>query len=987
MKKEENFWDDETRYGHTHASSEQTTNNKRCLLIFVHGIFGHSQKTWGNMPEWVIKHDNLDIDVASFSYPTGIFHRCSIPQAADDLITWLETEFQEYHHLIFVTHSTGGLVVKRALTVSFNNLKKDKTGEIIPYTLSKHLFLRTRRVINIAVPHEGGSAFATIFGNLIYGLIYLFSAPFLKIIRFLSQGQKDLGKNRIIPALRRKNKWLKKLDQNFNIALDQALSANLPVPGIYDICAKADLSVPFSSDPEGRKLYVRGTHGSIKIPNRVNSPIVSIVADRIEQFGLDMATNIAAYMLVRIAEVNQATGISGLISSKTAQTSGEEDTQVHSFSVHSAGSQAEVVELLIQAIHSKTEQPKQLVITGAAGVGKSIATRMLAWKLGLNFLTAPESGAAFPLFIPLQQVNVSNLSESEYSWEMLWSWWLNWGKSIFKESHCDLQWLEEQFNNRPIAIILDGLDDFMHNHPSIGFSNMIAILNDVLSRYSSNRNFTLIIGIRSSIHGLERLVKDKRDIYEVLRLSKSQAKEIYPNCIHWIDSIQDASLMDFILTPLILANYEPEPNFNQKKQQPLTQFTLMNQSIGTIMGRSNIVGKRLTANQTIENVYLKNALSFIAWLFHYKSRGEINIETLQKEAQEQKEKWQTFFEHEKINDEDFFYAELVDEMDEILAGFDLLIQTDLCNGIFQRTVFVPTGRGRVRFAHRLWQEFLLSQYLALCIKSQHFAELGMTAFHSRIYKMSGDVFGKQIITEQSIRKLLETWQTYNKNTYITGNLIAFLSWTPTAIEPKAIQRLLKEILNVGQLSRIVLMGGLASRILANHPDDVSLSDLRRALLPQMKTFACDQSAEDPVVSSLSWCYQKAFSSQLNIEAPEQEWPILGIEDKYTLKALPVICSEKENEFVLDERSKSLQHAFIVPVFEAFNDHALLIRAVHYLYYLVVAQKHGVHSVELAQELPHLMAKDGEMEKIVLEFDVVPELAELFKNCQQIHTSY
>ncbi len=989
MKKDNEFWSIKTPYGVIHRASNTSTNNSRCLIVYVHGIFGDCIETWGNMPKWVLSHAEIDIDVVSYSYPTGIFQRCSVPQAADDLITWLETEFQDYHHIFLITHSTGGLVVKQALIKSFRSLKRENADDIIPYSLTRNLFSRTRRVINIAVPHEGGSAFVSLFGDFVYSLIYVLISPFLIFVRFLSQGNKDWGRNKIIRALRWKNRWLKKLEATFLDQQKQALEANLPIPGVFDICAKADLSVPFSTDPDQRKLYFRGTHESIKIPKRINSPIVSIVAERVEQFAIDVSSNIVSYLLVRIAEVNMATGITRLIASSTDVSVQSTADFTSSLTSVSSGSQAEVVEQLIFAINKKTEQPKQMVVTGAAGVGKSIATRMLAWQLGMKYLTVPESGASLPLFIPLQQVNIGTMNGQTYSWEMMWQWWLNWGKSIFKEPHCDLAWLEERFNNKPVTIILDGLDDFLHNHPSIGFSSMVTLLADVQAKYSHNPNFTVIVGIRSSIHGLDRLVRQPKDIYEVLRLSIKQAKETYPHCINWIDSIKDSELLDFILTPLILANYEPDTPTHSHVSNNLvmTQYTLMSQTINTILGRSNIVGKRDQANQAIENVHVTRALTFIAWLFHYKSRGEINIETLHKEALDQKNKWQAYFEQQKQLDEDFYFSALADEKEEILFAFDLIIQPDTCNGILQRTVFVPTGRGRVRFAHRQWQEFLLSQYLALCIQTRHFSELGMAAFHSRIYKMSGDVFGKRIVTDRGISALLEAWENNNKNAYITGNVIAFLSWTHTSIEPKAIQRLIKQVLNIGQLAQILLMGGLPCRILYNHPEDVSLSDIRRALLPQMKIFASNTNKDDPVVSSLSWCYQKAFASQLNIEAPSLEWPRLGIEDEVTEKALPLICSEKNNEYILDERSKSLQHAFLVPVFEAYKDNALLIRAVHYLYYLVVAQKHGVHSVELAQELPHILLEGGEFEQIVKNFDAVPELFQLFRNCQTMHSMF
>ena len=107
---------------------------------------------------------------------------------------------------------------------------------------------------------------------------------------------------------------------------------------------------------------------------------------------------------------------------------------------------------------------------------------------------------------------------------MLWQWWLNWGKSLYTEIDCDMDWLEKQFHEQPVTIIFDGLDDFLYNHPSFSFTDIANMLRTIRQRYADNPRLTLVISIRNSVHGLERLVNNPRDIYEILRLSIIQAK-------------------------------------------------------------------------------------------------------------------------------------------------------------------------------------------------------------------------------------------------------------------------------------------------------------------------------------------------------------------------------------------------------------------------------------------------------------------------------
>ena len=251
--------------------------------------------------------------------------------------------------------------------------------------------------------------------------------------------------------------------------------------------------------------------------------------------------------------------------------------------------------------------------------------------------------------------------------------------------------------------------------------------------------------------------------------------------------------------------------------------------------------------------------------------------------------------------------------------------------------------------------------------------------------MAGESFQGQSITEQRMRAVLESWKR-SINTHVTANVIAFLSWTHTTIDSRAIQLLLNELPNFEALSRVLLIAGLGYRILADHEEDHARVDLRRALIPKLREFANPATApvDDPVASSLAWCYQKAFAEKFGISQPGTPWPAIGFEDADTSKALPMICTVKDGELILDDRSRSLQRAFLVPILDVHADSNLTIRALHYLYFFVVARKHGVHVLELAQELPLIFASGGEFEKLIQSFTLVPEALELYRRCQTTH---
>ena len=964
------FWTSQGQYGLVHKAAGPSTD---VMVLFIHGVFGDCGRTWGRMPQWVLDAAGLDLDVASFSYPSRLWERTAITPAADDLKTWLETELKGYRHLLFVTHSTGGLVVKEMLRRAYRDgrgLSPDSDPDALP-----SLWLRTRRIINIAVPHRGGDPLMAGFGKVAYATVYPLMAPLLRTIRFVTQGSKDWGRNEIIAALRWHNPWLLTLEREFMEAVAGVDGLGLPVPVTHDIYAKSDLSVPIQVADQDRDIYFRGTHGSVKVPKRPNAPIVSIVAGFVGRYGADPALQVVDRTLVRVAEVNRVTGTTALI----AQVAGEAapaDRAVATANAASLGTQEDICALVSERLMQGRERPRQIVVTGAAGVGKSAVMRMLAWRLGRRYLAQPGPATPFPLFIPMQQVTLSREDPpAGRLWEALWAWWSAWVTHLYPGRDHLSEWIEEVFRNRAVTVILDGVDDFLVNHPTMGLSSVVDTLRGVVTRYRDNPRFAIVAAVRSGLHGLERLASDPRDVLEVLRLTVPQAERTFPACKRWLPRVTDPRLLELVLTPLILSNFEPDTEHGFGAR-PLTAGTIMDETLRTILRRSHLVGLPVADGATVEIDHVLDALTLVAWLFFYKHRGEIDTETLLAEARTVVERWRADLASDPA---------LAGGGSDVLFGFGLVGLRVTCAAIAQRTVFVATGPDKVRFIHRSWQDFLLARYFVLCLKWGCVADFGVTAFNSHIYRMAGEGFRDVTIGEGQVRSVLEAWRR-SKNTYISGNVIAFLAWTETAVDPSAIQLLLEELAHFEPLSRVVAIAGLGYRVLLNSATDRSLGDLRRALFPKLRLFSNPDTTpvRDPVACSLAWCYQKAFAGLFGLPKPEVPWPRIGFSDAETAAALPMICTVSDGTAVVDARSRSLQLAFLVPILDAYHDPKLAIRALHYLYYLVVARKHGVHVFELSQELPQLLKPGCEFEKVIASFSVVPEVLELYRACQALH---
>ncbi len=956
------FWHDTSRYGVIHYPPQKQRRRAACLLVFVHGLFGDASATWGKMPSWVLENANLETTVLSFSYLSKPWHRASIPQAAYDLQTWIETEFAEFQHIIFITHSTGGLVVKQLL----------QPGDKIQ--LSTGLWEKTRQVINIAVPHAGGSLILTTVLNVFYALGYPLLAPIFGVIRFLSQGKKDWGRNQIIPAVQWRNRWLLELDHQFSNFLQMSLESQRPTPVIVDICAESDQSVPLSSDHSRRRIVIRGTHKSVKIPQRSNAPIVGIIANIVRQYPQDISLTVVAQTLLRITEVNHAENFEALIGNSTEIESPNNSNSVPTAMTGTFGSQAEICQLVADGVTTTRDCPVRIVVTGTAGVGKSTVLRMIAWRLARDYLASP-CNTPIPLFIPMQQITISDNSEHAYSWEGLWAWWLNWAQSLCPEENCTMAWLEQKFESEHVAIILDGLNDFLVNHPSIGLSTIVKLLRLAVHRYSSNTKLSIVVAIRNDIHGLDRLADNPSATYQILPLSQQQAIETFPACRFWLLSVKDKKLLEKLLTPLVLNNYRPPTN-ELLESNTLTQASILNRIIETFLRNSRLVGTRLTNTNFVELEHLFIALSIVAWLFFYRSRGEIHKDNLSMEAMQLRKRWEGFLTTRGKSREN----------EDFITACSIIENVKLCTLLLASEVFLSTGPEKFRFTHRSWQELLLARFFINCIRYRYFDDFGSAKLYSGIYRMAGEMYNGPAINAEQVQCIIDTWRNMG-NTYVAGNFIGFISWTVTPIEAQAIQLLLNEFENLTGLSRVILVGGLGYRLLVNDRRDRSISDIRHSLFPKFIEYSNPESCPifEPVTSSLAWCYQKAFARLFGMQKPSAAWPKLDFDDKLTLDILPMVASFTDDTSLLTDQSKSLQQALLTPILDTYQHPKYIIRAVHYLYLLVIAEKHRAHAFSVSQELPLLLASGSEFESLVGAFDLVPELMSLYKSCQDLHS--
>ena len=113
------------------------------------------------------------------------------------------------------------------------------------------------------------------------------------------------------------------------------------------------------------------------------------------------------------------------------------------------------------------------------------------------------------------------------------------------------------------------------------------------------------------------------------------------------------------------------------------------------------------------------------------------------------------------------------------------------------------------------------------------------------------------------------------------------------------------------------------------------------------------------------------------------WPDLRFNSDGQKIALSAMFTEVNGKFELNKYTKSLQISFLSAIKQVQKDPSLLIRSMHYLYFLVIAKKFGAHVIELNDGLDELLTEHSSFAKILANDDSIPELHLLFEYFQTL----
>jgi triacylglycerol esterase/lipase EstA (alpha/beta hydrolase family) len=129
------------------------TEDKRILVLFLHGWNGDAKETWQQFPDLVKSDPDLQhVAVATVPYPTLMVRR---GLRAAELAAWLaekldQSEAVNYAKVVFIAHSMGGVIARKTI------LQQRLRDSPISYPL----------LAEIATPHQGAKTVARLGAEL-----------------------------------------------------------------------------------------------------------------------------------------------------------------------------------------------------------------------------------------------------------------------------------------------------------------------------------------------------------------------------------------------------------------------------------------------------------------------------------------------------------------------------------------------------------------------------------------------------------------------------------------------------------------------------------------------------------------------------------------------------------------------------------------------------------------------------------------------------
>jgi serine/threonine protein kinase len=690
------------------------------------------------------------------------------------------------------------------------------------------------------------------------------------------------------------------------------------------------------------------------------TPLAACLAERLSVFRFYGAVGVARQTISRTCEMD----------SQVHRLFGNEELSANVAELLPAGdSQAALLHRLTDAARASTSQSLR-VITGAAGVGKSVLLRMLARRLATVWLRGTVH-APLPVFFPLSQFKLDTSNPNPaHIWKLLVDEWTAWVNDLLLSHATDDErhkpevlsvndrWIYSQLRHQPTTLIFDSVDEFMLNHPHLSRRDFAALVRFVRTEFGENTRLLTVVAIRSTATDLTLIAELESQVLTLRRMSLLEASAIFPSALSQIRDVSDATVQQLLLTPLILSTLE-ESALQLNPEAYLNRAALIHAALVAII--ASLI--RAWSGMPYSTSAWIDALSLVAWLQYRELRGDLDDSYVADWAARQIDHW-TRHSCSEANS-------------EVVTGFRILLDPHSRSTLMRHSIFFPVRDNSYRLKHKEWGDYLVSRYAVLCVRHGQFDELSVRALNHDIYIMAGQQLQESDTDQRTVHALVERSST-GERFLILGNFAQMLG---DSFAPVTGDVLDQEIFTKLQLFPIVvrfaMLSALSSRILLNDNRDSWTRHIRPVLLRALSKHAQDE-RENALVRSMSWCFLRAMT---NTNTP---WPGLWCSEKESLETLAVIATLAGDQFAVNDRQRSIQAAFMRIQYYALEVHSRVISAIHYLYPLVLAFNREVAlDRTVVVELPSLLT-DPRLDAVYRDYPV-REIATIWSRCKELFT--
>jgi hypothetical protein len=903
------------------------------LLVLIHGLRCDA-RVWKTLPDELLDEVKWDIDVLSFHYPSSLLSNISIEIAADDLLSTLYGFMSRngHHDIIFVAHSAGGLVLRQALL-----LDDLKGGNVLE---------QSRQVFNLGVPHFGPKAGVPDWLRRLAVLIGWVCFPITHVVGVVSKGNRHWGRNRIYSQLKRDGRFLRELSDGYS-----NLILRRDTPQEFDVTSnKEEFASGYNVYHPGGRLP--GKHdelpasAAVKLYLSQNINITSLWYKRQPEY--DKA--VAHMLRWRVKDIEAQTRIKNLYHGSGAQgISGYFDQQAC----------LDKLSVLL----STSSTPIRAVVSGISGVGKSVVLRRLSYDGCDSFLRDPTS-EALPLFIPIDRMNLPDYERSSGSpplgstlWTAICREWVRLTNTFLQmmsernelpsglPQSVPFSWLEQRLRRGRVAVLLDGVDEFVARHSNVTYAGFVESL-------PVDSAAGLVLGIREHSPSFEPLSHHRYVYLRIPLLTIAMVKKAVPGLADKIVQAKDSAL-SVLRNPIVV--------------NPLSTYSVTSVSLQTLSAPADFLRFAAQCSLDKDETYQRSlgvdCVALVYWVYHRRNSRELSYETLRGDITKLLEEWRG---HTSMGVEGTVVSEQYDTLRVLLDGDNLKF-------VLRSSLFFRTLRGHYTFSNEVWSNFFVALYLSLCVRCHNARAVRGIALQVNHYEYAGTLLTNVELTEDLISTFISEAKT---DLFVMGNLGGLIGVSKITVAVGPIMQLLEACQTVLQpLVRFVVLARLAGRASRKWTDDASAPDIRNALAQMLPRIA--RESDNSVIRHLCLCGM----AEIGITDEGVPASLVAADALDLIQEAIASCVDPVSG------SRSIQESLLASqrTIDSYREHS--IARVYYLFLLTVLRVNGRAIRDVCEEISYFLRDGCATESFFQHKDSSPYLYAVYLECRKLWKDY